>query len=51
MKSSQVWRTLTTLGHELKAQDGMNNSRLWLTYKTLGRELKALNTVKARSGG
>ena len=37
-----IW---TTLGHELKALDAMNNSGLWMIWTILSRELMALDAM------
>ena len=34
-----------TLGHQLKAIDGMNSLRLWKTRATLGRKLRPLDAM------
>ena len=45
-RSSVLWKTLLTPGHEFKALDAMNSLRLWMTWTTLGCELRALDAMK-----
>ena len=44
-RSSVLWKTLLTPGHEFKALDAMNSLRLWMTWNTLGCELRALDAM------
>ena len=45
MNNSDLWLTLMTLSHELKALDAMNSIGLWQIYATPTREFKAVDFI------